>query len=42
MNKNAKAIIIREAILSEAGQLIAYVHALADERDIHIALSPGE
>ena len=42
MNINAEAIIIREAIPYEAGQLITYVHALIDERDIYIALSSGE
>lgn len=42
MNKNTEAIIIKEAIPSEAGQLITYVHALTDERDIYIALSSCE
>ena len=42
MKEQIEGIIIREAIPSDAEQLIAYVHALADEPEIYIALSPGE
>jgi RimJ/RimL family protein N-acetyltransferase len=42
MKEKIEGIVIREAIPSDAEQLVAYVNALADEPDVYIALSPGE
>jgi RimJ/RimL family protein N-acetyltransferase len=42
MSTETKGILIREAVPTDADELIAFVHALADEAGIYIALSPGE
>ena len=42
MSTETKGILIREAVPSDADELIAHVNALADEVGIYIALSSGE
>ncbi len=42
MRTDIKGVLVREANVSDAEQLITFVNALTDESGIHIALSPGE